>query len=246
MKTLHLDPTAAGQTALVTEEIDRLLSEGKRLAVTLAEEQEFLSPQQVADRLGFSRQHAVRLIGYGDLPAEKLPGSSYWKIPLASVLAFEEERDHARELTAQWSRDLDAMGLTADAAQRWVNHLPENFPDGRVQIAQVLASTDFSSLTTDPEDHHVCALAIASRARYLFTHDRGYLQDGLGSYGVEVIAPDTFLAAAFDAQPRGIRESLELQAGDWVGGQPIEELLAAIERAGATVFANKARRTVTM
>ena len=36
MKTLHLDPTAADQKALVIEEIDRLLSEGKRLAVTLA------------------------------------------------------------------------------------------------------------------------------------------------------------------------------------------------------------------
>jgi excisionase family DNA binding protein len=110
MKTLHLDPADSGQAALVAEEIDRLLSEGKRLAVTVAEEKEFLSPQQVADRLGFSRQHVVRLIGYGDLPAEKLEGSSYWKIPLASVLAFEEERERGRELAAQWSRDLDAMG----------------------------------------------------------------------------------------------------------------------------------------
>jgi excisionase family DNA binding protein len=110
MKTLHLDPTAAGQTALVTDEIDRLLGEGKRLAVTVAEEQEFLSPQQAADRLGFSRQHVVRLIGYGDLPAEKLEGSSYWKIPLTSVLAFEEKRAEHERLTAEWSRDLDAMG----------------------------------------------------------------------------------------------------------------------------------------
>jgi excisionase family DNA binding protein len=114
MKTVHLDPTAADRTALVTEEIDRLLSEGKRLAVTVAEEKEFLSPQQTADRLGFSRQHVVRLIGYGDLPAEKLEGSSYWKIPLASVLAFEERRAEHDGLTAQWSRDLDAMGAPAE------------------------------------------------------------------------------------------------------------------------------------
>jgi excisionase family DNA binding protein len=114
MKTLHLDPTAIDQKALVTEEIDRLLSKGKRIAVTVAEEREFLSPQQVADRLGFSRQHVVRLIGYGDLPGEKLEGSSYWKIPLASVLAFEERRAEADRLTAQWSRDLDAMGAPAE------------------------------------------------------------------------------------------------------------------------------------
>jgi excisionase family DNA binding protein len=110
MKTLHLDPRADDQTALVTEEVDRLLREGKRVAVTVAEEQELLSPQQAAERLGFSRQHVMRLIDYGELEAQKLPGSSYWKIPLASVLACEERRDRGRELADKWSRDLDAMG----------------------------------------------------------------------------------------------------------------------------------------
>ena len=110
MKTLHLDPTAGDQAALVTEEVDRLLAEGKRVAVTVAEEQELLSPQQVAERLGFSRQHVMRLIEYGELEAQQLPGSSYWKIPLASVIACEERRDRGRDLAAEWSRDLDAMG----------------------------------------------------------------------------------------------------------------------------------------
>ncbi|HEX3691832.1 MAG TPA: helix-turn-helix domain-containing protein [Solirubrobacteraceae bacterium] len=110
MKTVHLDPAAGDQAAVVTEEIDRLLSEGKRIAVTVAEEQETLSPQQAADRLGFSRQHVVRLIGCGELQAQKLPGSSYWKIPLASLLAFEQERERGRELAERGSRDLDALG----------------------------------------------------------------------------------------------------------------------------------------
>lgn len=110
MKTLHLDPAAGDQSALVTEEIERLLGEGKRIAVTVAEEQELLSPQQAADRLGFSRQHVVRLIGYGELQAQKLPESSYWKIPLASLLAFEQERERGRQLADRWSRELDALG----------------------------------------------------------------------------------------------------------------------------------------
>ncbi len=110
MKTLHLDPAARDQAALVTEEIDRMLAEGKRVAVTLAEEQELLSPQLAADRLGFSRQHVMRLIGYGDLEAQRLPGSSHWKIPLSSVLAFEERKSAHEHLTAGWSRELDAMG----------------------------------------------------------------------------------------------------------------------------------------
>jgi excisionase family DNA binding protein len=110
MKTLHIDPTTRGKTTLVTDEIERMLAEGKHIAVTVAEEQELLSPQQAADRLGFSRQHVVRLIGYGDLQAHKLPGSSHWKIPLTSVLTFEEDREQGRELADEWSRELDAMG----------------------------------------------------------------------------------------------------------------------------------------
>ena len=111
MKTLHLDPAARDQAALVTDEIDRMLGEGKHIAVTVAEEQELLSPQQAADRLGFSRQHVVRLIGYGDRQADKLPGSSHWKIPLASVLDFEQEREHGDRIADEWSRELDELGV---------------------------------------------------------------------------------------------------------------------------------------
>lgn len=110
MRTLHLDPSAHDQVSLVAEEIERLLAEGRHLAVTVAEESELLSPQQAATRLGFSRQHVVRLIGYGELQAQKLPGSSYWKIPLGSLLAFEERRAESDRRTAEWSRDLEAMG----------------------------------------------------------------------------------------------------------------------------------------
>ena len=50
MKTLHLDPTAGDRAASVAEEVDRLLREGKQVAVTVAEERELLSPQQAAQR----------------------------------------------------------------------------------------------------------------------------------------------------------------------------------------------------
>jgi excisionase family DNA binding protein len=110
MKTVHLDPSTHEQAVLVTEEIERLLDEGKRVAVSIAEEREMLSPQQAAGRLGFSRQHVVRLINAGELQAQKLPGSSYWRIPLSSVLAFEENRERARELSDTFSRELDRLG----------------------------------------------------------------------------------------------------------------------------------------
>jgi excisionase family DNA binding protein len=92
-KTLHLDPAASvsDQAALVAEEVNRLLAKGTPVTVTIAGEKELLSPRQAAAWLGFSRQHVVRLIGSGELPAKRLPHSGYWKIPLTSILAFEEK-----------------------------------------------------------------------------------------------------------------------------------------------------------
>lgn len=136
---------------------------------------------------------------------------------------------------------IEKKGLTEYPAQRWVDFLAHNFPAGQTGIAHVLANTDFSNLSTDPRDHHVCALAIAADADYLFTHDRGYLQEGLQRHGVEVTGPDAFLCDAFENDPRAILEILELIANGWVGGRIVEELLDAIERAGAPLFAGKAR-----
>jgi excisionase family DNA binding protein len=80
------------------------------VSVTLGEEQELLSPQQAADRLGLARQHVVRLIGYGHLQAHKPPGSSHWKVPLASMLTFDEERERGDRLADECSRERDALG----------------------------------------------------------------------------------------------------------------------------------------
>jgi hypothetical protein len=55
-------------------------------------------------------QHVVRLINAGELEARKLPGSSYWQIPLATVLAFEERSERAGERADAFSRSLDALG----------------------------------------------------------------------------------------------------------------------------------------
>lgn len=110
MKTVHLDPDAREPMAAVAEEVDRLLSAGKRVSVTVAEDQERLSPQQAAGRLGFSRQHVVRLIAAGELEAEKMPGSSYWQIPLSSIIDFEQRREQARERSDDFSRSLDELG----------------------------------------------------------------------------------------------------------------------------------------
>jgi excisionase family DNA binding protein len=108
MKTIHLD--SLGQLSLVTDAIRELLNDGKHVAITVVDKDELLSPNQVADRLGFSRQHVRRLIDAGEIEATQMPGSSHWKVPAASVIAFEKRREQAREQADEFSRELDRHG----------------------------------------------------------------------------------------------------------------------------------------
>lgn len=148
----------------------------------------------------------------------------------------------SEELLAEASQSLvKKKGLSQAAAERWVSYLPQSFPDGKVDLADVAPDIDLDGLTEDPGDHHVCRLVLESGAAYLFTHDRGYLRDALHAHGVKVTSPDPFLVAAFDEGPDGFLDLLEQQAAIWAGGRPVDELLAAIERAGAANFAGKAR-----
>jgi predicted nucleic acid-binding protein len=147
----------------------------------------------------------------------------------------------SEELLAETRRSLEAKKqLPPTSAQRWVGYLQRNFPNGRIDLDQTLA-TDLVQLTRDPFDIHVCALAVAARADYLFTHDRGYMRDALGRYGVQVAAPDEFLASILDADTQGMLAVLERQANAWAGGHPITELLDALDRAGAPTLAAKVR-----
>ena len=109
-RTIHIAPGERHEVSQVTDVIDGLLAEGKRVTVTVIEDQEWLSPQQVAERLGFSRQHVMRLVGAGELSAERLTNSTYWRIPATSVLAFEERRERSRRLADEFSQSLDRLG----------------------------------------------------------------------------------------------------------------------------------------
>lgn len=110
METIHLNPDEPEGVLRVAEVIDGLLAAGKRVTVTVGETHERLSPQEAADRLGCSRGHVVRLIDAGELFAEKLANSSYWRIQSGSVVAFEERRDRGRRRANEFSRSLDDLG----------------------------------------------------------------------------------------------------------------------------------------
>lgn len=110
IKVVHLSPAERSALPTVAAEIERLLADGKSVSVIVTADDEVLSPQQAADRLGFSRQHVVRLMGGGVLEAEKMAGSSYWQIPVASVIAFEDQREQARRESDEFSQALDELG----------------------------------------------------------------------------------------------------------------------------------------
>lgn len=129
-------------------------------------------------------------------------------------------------------------GLSDEAAETWVGHMRREFPGGRVDPVEVPDGLDLASLTRDPGDAHVCALAISGGAELLFTFDRGYLKGSLRDHGVEVPDLDRFLADQCKEQPQVFARIVERQAGAWSGGRPVAALLAALRRANVPRLAD--------
>jgi predicted nucleic acid-binding protein len=152
----------------------------------------------------------------------------------------------ARLFDLVWSEELlgeakssliERKGLAAGVAETWVGHMRSEFPGGCVDISAVPEDLDLASMTQDPGDVHVCALAIAGSADLLFTFDRGYLKEPLRRHGVEVPDLDLFLVDRCEEQPQAFMRIVEAQAEIWSGGRPLEELVAAFERANVPSFA---------
>jgi excisionase family DNA binding protein len=107
---MHLDPANLEQQLSVLVEEVRRAGRDERLTITIAAQDEHVSPREAGERLGFSRQHVVRLIEAGELAGEKLEGSSYWRVPVRGLTEFEDRRDAARRAADTLSRSLDASG----------------------------------------------------------------------------------------------------------------------------------------
>jgi predicted nucleic acid-binding protein len=67
----------------------------------------------------------------------------------------------SEELLDETKRSLiERKKLSAEAAEAWVEHMRREFPDGRVDPSAIPDDLDLAALTRDPDDAHVCALAI--------------------------------------------------------------------------------------
>lgn len=153
-----------------------------------------------------------------------------------SVLWSNELLDEARRVIR------DRKPTTDEVARRWVGYLPTAFPANRVDLAERDLAIDLTTLTSDPGDHHICALAIAGNADILITSDAGFggrshLAPPLAAHGVSVSTPDAFLTTDAQDEPELYLAIAARQAATWTGGRPLAELLDAYERAGAQGFA---------
>ncbi len=119
------------------------------------------------------------------------------------------------ELLAETRRALIEKKPTAEAvAARWVGYMREAFPNGGTDITNIPEGVDLSTLTSDPDDQHVCALALAGNAQLLVTFDDSFNREALLEHGVAVLKPDALLAPSFDEQP-----GLFLTARESIGHQ---------------------------
>jgi len=108
MRTIHLEPDRPDGIAAVLLEIEQLLADGKEVAVSVAQEGEWLAPAEVAERLGCSRQQVEWLIRTEELEAYLLGDGHGWQVSLDSLLALEARRESS----------LRRLDLLADCASR--------------------------------------------------------------------------------------------------------------------------------
>ena len=83
----------------------------KGYAVSLTIHSGVVTTQEAADMLACSRQHVVKLIDEGKLPATKVPGGSHRRIKLKDLLEFMKNEDIEREdLMDEMINVTDEMG----------------------------------------------------------------------------------------------------------------------------------------
>lgn len=146
------------------------------------------------------------------------------------------------ELLAETKRVLiERKPVSQTVAERWVAYLREAFPGGRVDLSTgVPPGLDLATLTSDPDDEHVAALAVAAAPATLVTLDQGFYAEPLAGVGVALATPDAVLVPLVDEEPDLVAGIVERQARAW-SGPDIDALVDAFGRAGAPQFAARLR-----
>lgn len=113
-------------------------------------------------------------------------------------------------------------------------------PGGKINIDSRVHGGGLHRFTQDPDDEHVCALALEAAPCVLVSDDRGFLRRALTTQGVRVRTPDEFLCELFESEPGVVEDGLGITLQQWQAGAHSSELFAALSRSGAKRFAHRA------
>ncbi|QAY59536.1 PIN domain-containing protein [Microbacterium protaetiae] len=144
--------------------------------------------------------------------------------------------DEATEAITEVHPDLDE-GLV----RRRVQYMTESFPGACVSGTEQL---ELSLRLPDPDDRHVLAAAIRSRADAIVTANLKDFPDAtLSAFDVEAIHPDDFLMSQLDMRGRVVMDVLHAQAAATRNPTlSVDDVLTSLVRAGVPSFVDEARR----
>jgi predicted nucleic acid-binding protein len=138
--------------------------------------------------------------------------------------------------------------ISSEGAGRLAGAMNAAFEDAQVD-AEAIAALE-GSMTNDAKDRHVLAAAVAGEASSLVTQNLKHFPASAATpFGITVVSPDEFLCSLYAIESQAVLVCLRAQAAalrnhSWT----VQDLLAALERTGATRFvasvrADASRRT---
>ena len=158
-----------------------------------------------------------------------------------TLLRLAERSLYGVRWSAQILQELEGAltggGFDQEAIGRTIAQMSAAFPAGAVGGYESLVD----SMTCDPGDRHVLAVAVHANAGAIVTfNDRDFPLSSTQDYGIQVMWPDAFLLDLLDLSPAVVLDELEKQAAAY-RREPmmLEALLDALRRAQTPEFADE-------
>lgn len=124
---------------------------------------------------------------------------------------------------------------------RRIEYMNQSFPGAS---AGELAPIAIGLELPDPDDRHVLAAAIRSRADAIVTANlKDFPAESVAAFDIEVIHPDDFLMSQLDMGSRTVLDALASQAAAAKSPQQsLDDVITSLARAGVPRFAEEVRR----
>jgi len=130
--------------------------------------------------------------------------------------------------------------LPESSIERRVAYMNDAFPGAMVDdFAEIEAGLELP----DPDDRHVLAAALRAQADAIVTANlRDFPASTMERFDVEMITPDDFLLSQLDMRSPAVMDALTAQAAATRNPErSLEDVLAALARAGAPAFVDEVR-----